>query len=412
MRQRAHRAVQVGVQRSVSTSRSSCAGLLRGAHGPAGQLGAQRLDELGGHLRAEVGLQQRGLDVLPRLLVQLPGAEQAEQALAEAACGSGPAGRAAAPAAPPPGAMGSVGAAGAGAAAPLRDAGTVGAAGSVQAGRWARPGVWPVGCAVRRPRARPGSGARSRRGRTARGAVGAAAAAGAVGRRRAGRAGRRSVGGRRVGGRRGGGPARGQVRRVRWGRRRPVTRVAAPARRGPVHGRPVRGRPVRGRPVPAAGTGRSVPRSARDRWARASSGREVPRGARCRRARCRRRGRWLGRRVGDRTRREVETLVACGRSRRAGGGRCRSRPGASSSASCRLDPPARPQHQPHRDRDEHDRGDDRDDDPQVLRGHRPTLSCRRRPPHPGDAPSGSPAPPARRAGSGGSGSAGRARAAG
>src|SRR5918996_954185 len=70
---------------STTAGRPPCGG----AHGASGHLGAQRLDQLDGHLRAEIGLQEHGLDVLPRLLVQLTGAEQAEQTLAEAGAGAG-----------------------------------------------------------------------------------------------------------------------------------------------------------------------------------------------------------------------------------------------------------------------------------------------------------------------------------
>jgi hypothetical protein len=89
VRQGADGAVQVGAQRVRQHVPQQLPRLLRRADGAAGHLGAQRLDQLHGHLRAEVGLQEHGLDVLPRLLVQLTGTEQAEQTLAETAAGAG-----------------------------------------------------------------------------------------------------------------------------------------------------------------------------------------------------------------------------------------------------------------------------------------------------------------------------------
>ena len=47
------------------------------------------VDELDGHLRAEVGLQEHRLDVLPGLLVQLARAQHGEQALPETGAGAG-----------------------------------------------------------------------------------------------------------------------------------------------------------------------------------------------------------------------------------------------------------------------------------------------------------------------------------
>ena len=55
-------------------------------------LGAQRVDQLHRRLDAEVGGQQRVLDVLPRLLVQAAAGQQPQQALAEGAVGAGQAG--------------------------------------------------------------------------------------------------------------------------------------------------------------------------------------------------------------------------------------------------------------------------------------------------------------------------------
>ena len=89
VRQGAHGAVEVGAQGVGEDVAEQRAGLVGGADGAAGELGAEGLDELHGHLGAEVGLEERGLDVLPGLLVQLPRAEQAEQALPEAGAGAG-----------------------------------------------------------------------------------------------------------------------------------------------------------------------------------------------------------------------------------------------------------------------------------------------------------------------------------
>ena len=61
--------------------------------------GAQRLDELGGGLDAEVGGDEGVLDLLPRLLVELAARRAARAGPCRGRCWSGPAGRAAAAAA-------------------------------------------------------------------------------------------------------------------------------------------------------------------------------------------------------------------------------------------------------------------------------------------------------------------------
>ena len=89
MRQRPHRPVQLRAQGLGEHVAQQLPGLGRGPHGAAGQLRAQLLGDFDRHLGTEVGLQQRGLDVLPGVLVQLAGAEQAEQALPEPGTGAG-----------------------------------------------------------------------------------------------------------------------------------------------------------------------------------------------------------------------------------------------------------------------------------------------------------------------------------
>ena len=83
VREGVDRAVQLGTQRLGEDVAEELAGLRRRTDGAAGELDAQRLDQLAGHLGAEVGLQEGRLDVFPRLLVELTGTEQAEQALPE-----------------------------------------------------------------------------------------------------------------------------------------------------------------------------------------------------------------------------------------------------------------------------------------------------------------------------------------
>ena len=85
---------------SVRTSRSSGAGLLGGAHAAAGELGAQGVDQLDGHLGAEVGLQEHRPRRPPRSPRPARRRRAGRAGPARIRCGSGPAARAAAPAGP------------------------------------------------------------------------------------------------------------------------------------------------------------------------------------------------------------------------------------------------------------------------------------------------------------------------
>ena len=83
MRQRADGAVEVGAQGVGEDVPEQHPRLFGGADGAAGELGAEGVDELDGHLRAEVGLEEHRLDVLPGLLVQLARTQHGEQPLPE-----------------------------------------------------------------------------------------------------------------------------------------------------------------------------------------------------------------------------------------------------------------------------------------------------------------------------------------
>ena len=87
MRQRLDRAVELGVQFVDQRLAQHQAGVGLGAHTAGRQTAAQMAHHRRRDGRSEVGHQEHVLDLLPRLLVQIAAAEQAEHALAERVLG-------------------------------------------------------------------------------------------------------------------------------------------------------------------------------------------------------------------------------------------------------------------------------------------------------------------------------------